>query len=197
MGILDRVKWKFMENDEVTGASFIWRKRELGLFSLRKRRFKEDLNAYKYLMLGSKEGTKLICVALYRTRVIQTGKKKMQFHLNIREILFYCKHDWTLQQVTQNDGGFSILINIQNWTGRVPEQPGPVDSALTMWGGWDCIQDPFQHVVLWSLSLCDNEYLALKHPRWKFLIWSIQKGPNSLKTENEIVGWYRYLLLYW
>ena len=105
-------------------------------------------------------------------------------------MLIYCKRDWTMEQVTQRDCGVSILGDIQNPAGPEPgpEQPGLVDSALSIWGGLDYLQGPYQPVILWSLNLSKNAYLSLKQPRRKIHIWSTQKGSNSLKAEKEVVG---------
>jgi len=54
-----------------------------------------------------------------------------KFHLKVRKSFFYCKHDQTLAQVAQRGCGVSILEDIQNLTGRGPEQRAVGDPALS------------------------------------------------------------------
>ncbi|KAK4826188.1 hypothetical protein QYF61_006132 [Mycteria americana] len=102
------------------------RLRELGLFSLKKRRFKGILSI-------KVDGAILQCLRCPRWCPV-TQQKEMT-EIEIEEIPFKCKRKhfyWrqgqTLEQVTQRVCGVSILGGIQNLNGHSPEQTPLADA---------------------------------------------------------------------
>lgn len=65
--------------------------------------------------------------------------------------LFYCKGDWTLDQVAQKGCGVSIPTDIQSATGHCPVQPcAPVKACLSSEFGLDDLQQSLPTAaILW------------------------------------------------
>jgi len=105
------------------------RLRELGLFSLEKRRLQGDLTAaFRYLNGAyKKDGDNLFSNACCnRTR--SNGFKLKEGRLRPgKEDLFYHEGRETLEQIVQRGGGCPIPRNIQGQVGQGSEQPGLIE----------------------------------------------------------------------
>ncbi|KAK4825975.1 hypothetical protein QYF61_003544, partial [Mycteria americana] len=101
--------------------SYKERLRELGLFSLDKRRLRGDL--IKHGGCKEDEARLFSVVPSDRTRANGHNLKYRRFPLNIRETLCYYEGDQALAQVAQRGCGVSTLGDIQKPSGRGPGQP--------------------------------------------------------------------------
>ncbi|KAK4828803.1 hypothetical protein QYF61_000860 [Mycteria americana] len=96
--------------------SYEERLRELGLFSLEKRRLQGDLIAAFYYLKGAykKDGDKFFRRACCnKTRAKCLKRKEGRFRLDIRKKFFYIEGGETLEQVAQRGGRSPIPGNIQ------------------------------------------------------------------------------------
>ena len=98
--------------------SYEERLRELGLYSLEKRRMKEILSICisTWWSGNQQEGARLFSVVLSDRAGNEHKLKCRKFDLTIRK-LFYCEGDQTLEQ-TQRGCGCAILWDIQNPAGH-------------------------------------------------------------------------------
>ena len=108
------------------------RLRELGLFSLEKRRLRGHLTvAFQYLKGAyKKDGDRLFNRACSnRTRGNGFKLKEGRFRLDIKEEIFYDEGGEALAQIAQRGGQCSIPGNIQGQVGQGSEQPDLVEGV--------------------------------------------------------------------
>ena len=129
------------------------RLRDLGLFSLYKRRLRADfINTYKYLKSGCQDdGTRLFsAVPNNRTRGNGHKLEHRKFHLNMRKKIISCEGARAVAQAAQGGCGFSFPGDIQNPPGRV------LVSLLRQWGWTRCSPEvpsnPYHSVVFYIAS---------------------------------------------
>jgi len=114
------------------------RLRELGLFSLEKRRLRGDLiAAFQYLKEADrKDGDNLFSRdSSDRTRGNGFKLKQGRFRLDIRKKFFYNEGCETLERVAQRGSGGPIPGNIQDQVGQGSEQSDLVSGVPAPCGG--------------------------------------------------------------
>jgi len=113
--------------------------RELGLFSLEKRRLKGNLiNVCKYLQRGCKGNRARLFSVVPSGRARGNGHKMKhsRFCLNISKHFFYNEGKRVLAQVAHRCCGLSTPGCAENLTEHSPERPAPADPAQSRALNW-------------------------------------------------------------